>query len=147
MSDEPTKVRYCSFADCKTRMSALVKDPHLLCPNHIGWQCNNELRCETCKEWSESRMAEYTKLQVGKARKKIDKEKRRARRLAANTSAVGRPAHSFSPSSVSSEDRGEIEKVYVAKNQVEQLVISDSKVLHDSLVLPSENPPQVGDSA
>ena len=92
-------------------------------------------------------MAEYTKLQVGKARKKIDKEKRRARRLAANTSAVGRPAHSFSPSSVSSEDRGEIEKVYVAKNQVEQLGISDSKVLHDSLVLPSENPPQVGDSA
>ena len=30
MADEPVKVRYCGFAGCKTRMSALMKDRHVL---------------------------------------------------------------------------------------------------------------------
>ena len=47
-------------------------------------------------------MKDYLKLQEGKARKKAHKDKRKAARLAAGTTADDRHAHSLSPSSLSS---------------------------------------------
>ena len=102
MSDNPQKVRYCGFENCKARMSAIAKDPHILCPSHVGWQCSSNQRCDICKDWEDSRMFEYMKLQEGKARKKVSKEKRRQQK-----SADGKSEHLMSPSSCSSSDMGE----------------------------------------
>ena len=76
----------CAICDlrCPTRkksefavLSAMEKDPHILCPSHTGWQCSQNQRCDVCKEWSEDRMLEHIKLQEGTTRRKVSKEKQR----------------------------------------------------------------------
>ena len=106
MADDQIKIRYCQVDGCKKRMSSLEKDRHLLCPIHTGHLCNWEQRCNVCKDWPDLQMKEYLRLQEGKARKKAHKDKQRALR-AANRSTESH-AHSLSPSSVSSNDLGEI---------------------------------------
>ena len=107
--DNKVKIRMCAAENCTVRMSAVEKDRHVLCPSHTGWQCTWDLRCDVCKEWTDTQMREYLRLQEGKARKKAHKDKKRALRLADGKAADDRPAHSLSPSSISSQsDLGEI---------------------------------------
>ena len=110
MSDDSrSKIRLCAAENCTVRMSAVEKDRHVLCPSHTGWQCTWDMRCEICKEWTDTQMKEYLKLQEGKARKKAYKDKQKALRLAAGKPADDRHAHSLSPSSLSSQsDLGEM---------------------------------------
>ena len=57
-------------------------------------------------------MKAYIRLQEGKARKKACKEKKKAARLAAGLSTGSSTAHSFSPSSQSSLDIGEVSSAF-----------------------------------
>ena len=111
MSDDSAKIRACAIAGCNKRMSSLEKDKHLVCPGHTGWQCSWTQRCEVCQSWSDQDMKAYIRLQEGKARKKACKEKKKAARLAAGLSTGSSTAHSFSPSSQSSLDIGEVSSI------------------------------------
>ena len=102
MSDGIHRIRYCAVIECNVRMSAVQKDPHLLCPTHTGFQCNLETRCEVCKEWSDDQMLEYIKLQEGKARRKAHKDRKRAMKAETASDVRPRHAHSLSPTSSSS---------------------------------------------
>ena len=95
MSEDTHKIRYCAVTNCHIRMSAIVKDPHVLCPVHTGFQCDQEKRCDICKTWSEQ-MLDYIKLQEGKTRRKAHKDRKRAMKLEAKY------AHELSPTSSSS---------------------------------------------
>ena len=109
MADESkVRVRLCAAENCTVRMSSLDKDRHVLCPSHTGWQCTWDTRCNVCKEWTDSQMRDYLRLQEGKARKKAYKERKRALKLAAGETTDDRHAHSLSPSSMSSQSLGEI---------------------------------------
>ena len=66
MSDDPNRIRFCGVANCNVRMSAVSKDPHVVCPVHTGFVCNMDKRCDICKEWSVQRMQDYVKLQKGR---------------------------------------------------------------------------------
>ena len=95
--DNKVRVRMCAAENCTVRISAVDKDRHVLCPSHTGWQCTWDQRCDICREWTDSQMKDYIRLQEGKARKKSHKEKRKAAKLAAGTTADDRHAHSLSP--------------------------------------------------
>ena len=112
MADEHVKFRTCEVQNCNIRMSSIEKDRHVICPSHTGWQCNWEQRCNVCKEWPDHQMRDYLRLQEGKARKKAHKDKKKALKLAAGKSSEERHAHSLSPSSVSSNEMGEIVSSY-----------------------------------
>ena len=77
-------------------MSSLDKDPHVICPNHTGWQCSMERRCDVCKDWSAERMRLYCNLQDSKARKKAYRERKRVE-SARNSASSG---HNVSDSSL-----------------------------------------------
>ena len=103
MSDDPNRIRVCGVANCNVRMSAVYRDPHVICPLHTGFQCNMEQRCSVCSGWSVQMMQDYVKLQEGKARRKAHKDRKRAQQQGAGSAIDGgRPAHSLSPSSNSS---------------------------------------------
>ena len=51
--------RNCST--CKTRMSSLMHDSHLMCTNCCGRDCNMDIRCVECEGWSEEAMLKYIK--------------------------------------------------------------------------------------
>ena len=51
--------RNCST--CKTRMSSLMHDSHLMCSNCRGRDCNMDIRCVECEGWSEEAMLKYIK--------------------------------------------------------------------------------------
>ena len=148
MADEQVKIRTCQVDGCKKRMSSIEKDRHLLCPVHIGWQCNWEQRCNICKEWPDQQMRDYMRLQEGKARKKAHKDKQKALK-AANRSSDSH-AHSLSPSSVSSNDLGEIVSTYFV-DQLGNKNFGDGNVniniddrFSDISCSPSANPPPLG---
>ena len=114
MADDHAKVRMCAIEGCNIRMSSVDKDRHLICPGHTGWQCSWDQRCEVCRDWTDQDMRNYVRLQEGKAQKKAHKEKKKAAKLAAGMS-TGSSAHSLSPSSLSSNDLGEVfSNVFVA---------------------------------
>ena len=71
------KIRVCAFYGCNFRMSSVDKDPHLLCPAHVGWLCSLEQRCDTCKDWPDDQMKAYCKLQQEKARKKAHRDRKK----------------------------------------------------------------------
>ena len=89
--EDKVKVRYCAAGNCTFRMSSIDKDRHVLCPSHTGWQCTWDTRCDVCREWPDSVMREYVKLQQGKVRKKVYKDRKRAERLAAGETSNDRP--------------------------------------------------------
>ena len=148
MADEHVKIRTCQVDGCNKRMSSIEKDRHLLCPVHTGWQCNWEQRCNICKEWPDQQMRDYMRLQEGKARKKAHKDKQKALK-AANRSSDSH-AHSLSPSSVSSNDLGEIVSSYFV-DQLGNKNLGDGNVniniddrFSDISCSPSANPPPLG---
>ena len=96
------RVRTCAAETCTVRLSSIEKDEHVLCPIHTGWQCSFDTRCDICRNWSDVKMKEYLKLQAGKARRKVYKEKKKAEKLAAGETSAEGHAHSLSPSSLSS---------------------------------------------
>ena len=49
--------RNCST--CKTRMSSLLHDSHLICVDCRGRDCNTDNRCVECEGWSEEVMIKY----------------------------------------------------------------------------------------
>ena len=76
MSDDSrVSIRFCAMENCTNRMSSIEKDRHLLCPSHVGWQCSWEVRCDVCRDWSDSAMRDYIRLTEGKARRKAYKDR------------------------------------------------------------------------
>ena len=51
--------RNCST--CKTRMSSLMHDSHLMCTNCRGRDFNMDIHCVECEGWSEEAMLKYIK--------------------------------------------------------------------------------------
>ena len=164
MEQDKVRVRYCAMENCTVRMSSVEKDRHVLCPSHTGWQCTWDRRCAVCKEWPDTQMKAYVKLQDGKGRKKAHKERRKAAKLAAGLTADDRGnAHSLSPSpssySSSQSEIGEpVPSPFVGKPDV-RLGASGSNlvsvnlgggidIVSDKIVAcsPSALPPTVGDS-
>ena len=82
---DKVRVRTCAAENCTIRLSSIEKDEHVLCPTHSGWQCSFDTRCDICRNWSEVKMKEYLKLQAGKARRKVYKDKKRAEKRARTT--------------------------------------------------------------
>ena len=106
MADGQNKIRICARQGCKTRMSAIEKDSHLLCPSCTGSGCDLEHRCSVCCDWPKDKMVRYVQLQEGKARKKVYKDKQKSLKLSDGSSATTKGAvHSLSPS-FSEEDDG-----------------------------------------
>ena len=67
--------RNCST--CKTRMSSLMHDSHLMCTNCRGRDCNMVIRCVECEGWSEEAMLKYIKYRKSldsKSKSKKDKK-------------------------------------------------------------------------
>ena len=46
---------------CKTRMSSLLYDSHLICVACRGRDCNMDNRCVECEGWSEEVMIKYVR--------------------------------------------------------------------------------------
>ena len=46
---------------CKTRMSSLLYDSHLICVACRGRDCNRDNRCVECEGWSEEVMIKYVR--------------------------------------------------------------------------------------
>ena len=153
MADEHAKIRTCQIEGCNTRMSSIEKDRHVLCPNHTGWQCNWEQRCNICREWPDQQMKDYMRLQESKARKKAHKDRKKALKTANRSSDSH--AHSLSPSSVSSNDMGEIVSSYFAEQLDSKIKLNvgdgnfniDADRFSDISCSPSANPPPLGNSA
>ena len=74
---EAAKIQSCAFTGCNFRMSSVDKDPHLLCPAHVGWLCSLDQRRDTCKDWPDDQMKAYCKLQQEKARKKAHRDRKK----------------------------------------------------------------------
>ena len=80
MATDPTAMdldsrRNCST--CKTRMSRLMHDSHLMCTNCRGRDCNLDNRCVECEGWSEEAMLKYIKYHKSldsKSKSKKDKK-------------------------------------------------------------------------
>ena len=51
----------CNCSTCKTRMSSLMHDSHLMCTNWRGCDCNMDIRCVEYEGWSEEAMLKYIK--------------------------------------------------------------------------------------
>ena len=67
--------RNCST--CKTRMSSLMHDSHLMCIAWRGCDCNMDIRCVECEGWSEEAMLKYIKYRKcldSKSKSKKDKK-------------------------------------------------------------------------
>ena len=67
--------RNCST--CKTRMSSLMHDSHLMCTNCRGRDYNLDNRCVECEGWSEEAMLKYIKYRKSldsKSKSKRDKK-------------------------------------------------------------------------
>ena len=149
--ESKVKVRYCASENCTFRMSSIEKDRHVLCPSHTGWQCTWDTRCNVCKEWTDSEMKEYLRLQQGKARKKVYKDRKRALKLATGETSNDRPPHSLSPSSSSSmgetvpspfiaADRN-VDLKFVNKDDVNIVNFGAGTSRIDIACTPSTNPP------
>ena len=122
--DSKVSIRFCAQENCTNRMSSIDKDRHLLCPSHVGWQCSWETRCDVCRDWSDTQMRDYIRLNEGKARRKAYKDRIKAGKLAAGEQGA---AHSLSPGS-SSSIVGEIEPVSVPVNLKDCIIDSSSKL-------------------
>ena len=158
MSDDSrSKVRVCAADNCTVRMSAIDKDRHVLCPSHTGWQCTWDMRCDICRDWTDTQMREYLRLQEGKARKKAYKERKKALRMAADQPADDRHAHSLSPSSISSlSEIGEVVPspfvVPADRNVNVNIDVNNANVGEGNIVsnkiacTPSATPLPIGDS-
>ena len=72
-------VRTCT--DCSTRMSSLDFDPHLLCINCRGIECNLSVRCDICRSWSEDKMKSFVKHQASLQRKRKSKQKSKEKKV------------------------------------------------------------------
>ena len=67
--------RNCST--CKTRMSSLMHDSHLMCVACRGRDCNKDNRCVECEGWSEEVMLKYIKYRKSlNSKSKSKKEKK-----------------------------------------------------------------------
>ena len=51
----------CHCSTCKTRMSSLLHDSHLICVACRGFECTMVKRCAECEGWSEEMMIKYVK--------------------------------------------------------------------------------------
>ena len=51
----------CNCSTCKTRMSSLLHDSHLICVTCRGFECTMDKRCMECEACSEEVMLKYVK--------------------------------------------------------------------------------------
>ena len=68
--------RNCST--CKTRMSSLMHDSHLMCVACRGHDCNMDIRCVECEGWSEEIMLKYIKYRKSLTPRVSQRKKRRS---------------------------------------------------------------------
>ena len=88
------------------------KDPHLKCPNHIGWQCCMDRRCEVCGQWSTERMRQYCNLQESKKRKRAYRERKKI----AEAKQGSASSHYVSDSSFDDNEGKVVEVVRTSEN-------------------------------
>ena len=100
--------KYCTVDGCNVRLSIL--DPHTLCPFHIGFLCEWDKRCETCKQCTDSAMSTYLNNRKRLLKARIRKQNYRARKVAGEdfascktVSDVSEVSKSHSPVSSDSE--------------------------------------------
>ena len=74
---EQQKARTCS--GCNARMSRADNDPHVICSNCRGQECDFDTRCIVCREWSDDKMKLYINHQKSLARKRASKKRLRDR--------------------------------------------------------------------
>ena len=67
----------CNCPTCKTRMSSLLHDSHLICVTCRGRECNLDNRCVECEGWSGEVMLKYIKYRKSlDSKSKSKKEKK-----------------------------------------------------------------------
>ena len=74
-SSSSTKKSVRNCLSCKIRMSSSEVDPHVVCVNCRGVECNQQNRCDVCSPWPEGKMAAYLKHQASLERKRRSKKK------------------------------------------------------------------------
>ena len=108
-TSQAKSVRFCSFEGCKVRLSAIDVDAHTLCPAHVGFLCEWDRRCDTCKEWTDSAMSLYLKRRKRLLQARIRKQGYKARKVGGEDFASCKSvsgsdfSKSFSPVSSDSE--------------------------------------------
>ena len=71
----PKKMTFRTCNMCRTRMSNLDYDPHLICSSCRGSECDQVERCNECVVWSDEKMASYVKHKSSLERKRLSKSK------------------------------------------------------------------------
>ena len=120
--------KYCS--QCKSRMSSVSFDHHLICITCRGHDCDYQVRCSICTDWSEDHMTKYMKHRkslVSKSRaKKERKELKVKEKSGVDTSSTS--------SNVSALDSGKSsEQSHVSEDRVMQLITSSLSDFSKSL--------------
>ena len=69
-----TPIRTCQ---CGARMASSKYDPHVICASCIGFDCSLEVRCESCKEWSDDLMNTFLKHKNELKYKRENKKKKK----------------------------------------------------------------------
>ena len=67
--------RYCAEKGCKARLARVALDPHVLCVQHRGVDCNLSDRCDVCSGWDNASMSDYLSHQQRLASKRKASEK------------------------------------------------------------------------
>ena len=78
-SSSSTKKVVRNCPNCKTRMSGRELDPHVICIDCRGKDCNGETRCDICVSWSDQQMGQYLKHQASLKRKRESKLKSKSK--------------------------------------------------------------------
>ena len=104
MSDSSSSsVRFCA-AGCKTRLSKIKHDPHLICSECRNNACTKENPCNECQNWSDEFWDKFKKhqhkLEKDRERKALKREEKvKSRDLLEVTENVGSPSsHISNPS-------------------------------------------------
>ena len=108
--------RNCST--CKTRMSSILHDSHLICVACRGRDCNLDNRCVECEGWSEEVMIKYVRYRKSRdSKSKAKKEKK----TSASSDQASLPSSRDSNMSQASAASAGVSEARVAELIAEQL--------------------------
>ena len=109
----------CNCSTCKTRMSSLLHDSHLICVARCGRDCNLDNRCVECEGWSEEVMIKYVRYCKSlDSKSKAKKEKR----TSASSDQASLPSSRDSNMSQASAASAGVSEARVAELIAQQLV-------------------------
>ena len=75
--------------DCGNRMSSVYHDPHPKCSSCIGQECNLNIRCDFCKDWSFERMTRFVNHRESLKMKRKSKQNIRKRSVSDHSQSDG----------------------------------------------------------